>query len=129
MLTEEMLREVAGEDLFSQGRSIFHRALVREARRNEDGILYLVSGEDRHHVSVTLNSIRCDCGAFPCVHGVAAGLTALESGVIQEMEKHRAQQAVPALFEAVSTALPETDDVFGETDLPVDLEGLTGGEK
>ena len=26
-------------------------------------------------------------------------------------------------------ALPETDDVFGETDLPVDLEGLTGGEK
>ena len=129
MLTEEMLREVAGEDLFSQGRSIFHRALVREARRNEDGILYLVSGEDRHHVSVTLNSIRCDCGAFPCVHGVAAGLTALESGVIQEMEKHRAQQAVPALFEAVSTALPETDGIRLAPALFLTREGLRVGLK
>ena len=115
MLTEEMLREQAGEDVFSQGSAIFHRALVREAKRiqdeQKDEVIYIVSDGERHLVSVSAGQIRCDCGGYPCAHGVAAALTALESGVAQDMEKHRAQLAAPAIFEAVAAMLPETDGI------------------
>ena len=35
MLTEEFLLEQAGKEEFSQGQTLFHRALVREARRGK----------------------------------------------------------------------------------------------
>ena len=129
MLTEEMLRETAGEEIYAQGRSIFHRALVRESRRGKDDILYLVSGEEKHHVILSAGSIRCDCGRHPCPHGVAAALTALESGAMQELEKRRAQQAVPALFDAVSSMLPETDGIRLAPALFLTREGLRIGLK
>ena len=111
MLTEETLRDIAGEEIYTQGRAIFHRALVREVRRAKDEIIYLVSGEEKHSVTLSFGTIRCDCGQNPCAHGVAAALTALETGAIQEMERRRAQLAVPALFEAVYSMLPETDGI------------------
>ena len=129
MLTEETLRELAGEELFSQGRALFHRALVREARRVKDEIIYMVSGKEKHLVAINSTSIRCDCGENPCAHGVAAALTALESGAMQEMEKKRAQQAVPALFEAVSGMLPETDGVRLSINLFLTREGIRIGLK
>ena len=93
MLTEEMLREQAGEEIFARGSAIFHRALVREARRvrdeQRDEAYYIVSGDERHIVVVSAGQIRCDCDCYPCAHSVAAALTALESGVIQDMEKDR----------------------------------------
>ena len=46
MLTEETLRDIAGEETYTQGRAIFHRALVREVRRAKDEIIYLISGEE-----------------------------------------------------------------------------------
>ena len=133
MLTEELLRERVGEDVFAQGSAIFHHALVREARRvrdeQKDEALYLVSGDERHLVSVSAGQIRCDCGAFPCAHGVAAALMALESGVAQEMEKRRAQLAAPALFEAVYTMLPETDGIKLSPALFLTREGIRIGLK
>ncbi|MBR5111511.1 MAG: DEAD/DEAH box helicase [Clostridia bacterium] len=133
MLTEELLRERVGEELYAQGSAIFHRALVREARRirdeQKDEALYIVSGDDRHLVSVSAGQIRCDCGAYPCAHSVAAALTALESGVAQEMEKHRAQLAAPALFEAVYTMLPETDGIKLIPALFLTREGIRIGLK
>ena len=133
MLTEELLRERVGEELFAQGSAIFHHALVREARRirdeQKDEALYIVSGDERHLVSVTAGQIRCDCGAYPCAHGVAAALMAVESGVAQEMEKRRAQLAAPALFEAVYTMLPETDGIKLSPALFLTREGLRIGLK
>ena len=133
MLTEEMLREQAGEEIFAQGSAIFHRALVREARRirdeQKDEVIYIVSDGERHLVSVSAGQIRCDCGGYPCAHGVAAALTALESGVVQDMEKHRAQLAAPALFEAVSAMLPETDGIRLTPALFLTREGLRIGLK
>ena len=87
MLTEEMLRETAGEAIFAQGRILFHRALVREARRIKDEVYYLVSGDEKHAVTVTAGGYACDCKKNPCPHGVAAVLTALETGAMQELEK------------------------------------------
>ena len=108
MLTADMLREKAGEEEFALGKALFHRALVREARRTKEEAAYIVSEEDTTHVvRVSASGVRCDCGGRMCRHGVAAELAAIESGVMQEMEKRRAQMAVPALFEAVSSALPE----------------------
>ena len=133
MLTEEMLREQVGEEVFAQGSAMFHRALVREARHvrddHKDEVIYIVSGEERHLVSVSAGQIRCDCGGYPCAHGVAAALTALESGVVQEMEKHRAQLAAPALFEAVAAMLPETDGIRLAPSLFLTREGLRIGLK
>ena len=111
MLTEETLRDIAGEEIYTQGRAIFHRALVREVRRAKDEIVYLVSGEEKHLVTLSFGVLRCDCGQHPCAHGVAAALTALETGAMQEMERRRAQLAVPALFDAVYSMLPETDGI------------------
>lgn len=133
MLTEELLRERAGEDLFAEGSAIFHHALVREARRirdeQKDETLYLVLGEEKHTVSVSAAQIRCDCGHSPCAHGVAAALLAMESGVIQDMEKHRAQLAAPALFDAVASMLPETDGIKLSPTLFLTREGLRIGLK
>ena len=129
MLTEEALREQAGDAVYDQGRVLFRRALVKEARRGKDEILYLVSGEERHTVAVSAGGIRCDCGGYPCAHGVAAALTALESGVLQEMEKRRAQLAVPALFEAVAGMLPESDGIRLSPTLFLTREGLRIGLK
>ena len=129
MLTEEMLREMAGEETFGQGRAIFHRALVREARRGKDEIIYLVSGEKKHAVTLSAGGFRCDCGKTLCPHGVAAALTALETGAMQELEKRRAQQAVPALFDAVASMLPETDGIRLMPALFLTREGLRIGIK
>ena len=127
MLTEETLRDIAGEEIYTQGRAIFHRALVREARRAKDEIVYLVSGEEKHYVTLTYGAVRCDCGQNPCAHGVAAALTALETGAVQEMERKRAQLAVPALFEAVYSMLPETDGIRLSPALFLTREGLRVG--
>ena len=133
MLTEELLRERAGEDLFAEGSAIFHHALVREARRirdeQKDETLYIMLGEEKHTVSVSAAQIRCDCGHSPCAHGVAAALLAMESGVIQDMEKHRAQLAAPALFDAVASMLPETDGIKLSPTLFLTREGLRIGLK
>ena len=129
MLTEEMLRETAGEAIFAQGRILFHRALVREARRIKDEVYYLVSGDEKHAVTVTAGGYACDCKKNPCPHGVAAVLTALETGAMQELEKRRAQQAVPALFEAVASMLPETDGIRLAPVLFLTKEGLHIGLK
>ncbi|MBR3108106.1 MAG: DEAD/DEAH box helicase [Clostridia bacterium] len=133
MLTEEMLREQAGEEIFARGSAIFHRALVREARRvrdeQRDEAYYIVSGDERHIVVVSAGQIRCDCDCYPCAHSVAAALTALESGVIQDMEKHRAQLAAPALFQAVAGMLPETDGIRLSPALFLTREGIRIGLK
>ena len=129
MLTEETLRETAGEEAFAQGRTLFLRALVREARRAKDEIIYQVSGEEKHTVSLSAAAIRCDCGKHPCAHAVAAALTALESGSMQELERRRAQQAVPALFDAVYSMLPETDGIRLSPALFLTREGLRIGLK
>ena len=129
MLTEEMLRERAGEELFAQGRALFHRALVKEIRRGKDEAAYVVSGEEKHLVQVSAGAVRCDCGAAVCAHGIAAALTALETGAMQEMEKRLAQQAVPALFEAVAGMLPETDGIQLFPALFLTREGLRIGLK
>ncbi len=127
MLTEETLRDIAGEETYTQGCAIFHRALVRETRRVKDEIIYLVSGEEKHYVTLSFGAIRCDCGRNLCAHSVAAALTALESGAFQEMERRRAQLAVPSLFEAVYSMLPETDGILLSPALFLTREGLRIG--
>ena len=129
MLTEEILREQAGETEFLKGQALFHRALVREARRAKEEIIYMVSGEEKHLVRLSAAGTACDCGVHCCAHCVAAALTAMESGVLQEMEKRRAQQAVPALFEAVSGMLPESDGILLSPILFLTKEGLRIGLK
>ena len=127
MLTEETLRERAGEEAFAQGRVLFHRALVKEVRRAKEEAAYLVSGDEKHSVQLSATAIRCDCGASMCAHGVAAALTALETGVMQEMEKRLAQQAVPALFDAVAGMLPEADGIRLAPSLFLTRDGLRIG--
>ena len=130
MLTADMLREKAGEEEFALGKALFHRALVREARRTKEEAAYIVSEEDTTHVvRISASGVRCDCGGRMCRHGVAAALAAIESGVMQEMEKRRAQMAVPALFEAVSSALPEADGIQLCPALFLTREGLRIGLK
>ena len=128
-MTEELLREKAGEAIFAQGQDIFRRTLVRELKRTKDEIDYMVSGEERYMVQLSAQSVRCECGRHPCPHEVAAVLAALESGAMQELEKRRAQQAVPALFEAVSGMLPESDRIMLAPSLFLGREGLRIGLK
>lgn len=129
-MTEDMLREQAGEENFVQGHMLARRALVRPLKRAKDEAVYLVSDDGRHQVHVTAGALRCDCAAPRlCPHAVAAALTALESGVMQEMEKYRAQQAVPALFEAVSSMLPESDGIRLLPALFLTREGIRIGLK
>ncbi|MBQ9265151.1 MAG: DEAD/DEAH box helicase [Clostridia bacterium] len=130
MLTEEGLREKAGEDIYAQGRMLYRRALVREIRRSREDILYWVSGEEKHQVHVSPSAIRCDCGARGlCAHGTAAAIAAIDTGLMQEMEKYRSQQAVPALFDAVSAMLPEADGIRLLPALFLTREGLRIGLK
>ncbi len=129
MLTEDFLRDQAGEEAYQQGRALFYRAPVREARRGKDEIVFLVGGEEKHLVSVSARSIQCDCGQPRCPHAVAAALAALDSGVLREMENRLARQAAPALMEAVSGMLPETDGVRLAPTLFLTREGLRIGLK
>ena len=112
MLTEESLREKAGEEVYLQGSAMFRRTLVREIRRSREEALYWVWDEVKRQVTLTAAQIRCDCGQKGlCAHCVAAAIAAIESGLLQEMEKYRAQQAVPALYGAISAILPEIDGI------------------
>ena len=129
MINEDILREKAGEEAYAQGRTLFRRALVREIRHSREELLCLVFGEEKHQVRVTASSVQCDCGKHFCAHAVAAALMAAESGLMQEMEKYRAQQAVPALFEAVSSMLPESDGIRMMPALFLTREGLRIGLK
>ena len=129
MLTEEFLLEQAGKEEFSQGQTLFHRALVREARRGKEEIIYQVSGNEKHLVRVTAGSLQCDCGHPYCRHAVAAALTALESGLLQDMAKRRALEAAPALFDAVAAMLPESDGILLSPVLFFTHDGLRIGLK
>ena len=130
MLTEELLREKAGDEAFSQGVAMFRRAQVREIRRSREEVLYWVMDQGKRQVALTAGQIRCDCGQRGlCAHGVAAAVAAMESGLIQEMEKYRAQQAVPALFGAVAAILPETDGIRLLPILFLTKDGLRVGLK
>ena len=129
MRIEELLREKAGDEEFEQGKTLFHRALVRETRRSREECAYIVSGADTHLVRVTAGGAHCDCGGRLCRHGVAAVLAARDSGALAEMERFRAQQAVPALFEAVSGMLPESDGILLAPVLFLTREGLRIGLK
>ena len=129
MLTEEGLREKAGDEIFAHGRALFFRAPVREMRRAKNEILYLVAGDEKHLVAFSPRSVRCDCGESICAHGVAAALAALSSGDAREMEKRMAQEAAPALLEAVSGMLPESDGVRLAPALFLTKEGLRIGLK
>ena len=129
MLTEDMLRERAGDGEFAQGQALFRRALVREIRKSRDEAVYTVSDGARHTVRLTAAAMQCDCGEKNCRHCVAAALTAMESGVTAEMEKRRAQLAAPALFEAVSAIMPEAGGVTLCPALFLTREGLRIGLK
>ena len=129
MRIEELLREKAGDEEFEQGKALFHRALVRETRRSREECAYIVSGAETHLVRVTAGGAHCDCGGRLCRHGVAAVLAARDSGALAEMERFRAQQAVPALFEAVSGMLPESDGILLAPVLFLTREGLRIGLK
>ena len=86
MLTEEILREQAGETEFLKGQALFHRTLVREARRAKEEIIYMVSGEEKHQVRLSAAGATCDCGEHRCAHAVAATLTAqLEMGAMMQI--------------------------------------------
>lgn len=129
-MTEETLREKAGEETFLLGRAMLRRAQVREIRQNRAEALYWVWDNGRHQVQVTPGDVRCGCGGkMPCAHAVAAALAAMESGQMQEMEKYRAQQAVPALFEAVAGMLPQADGIRLLPALFLTREGLRAGLK
>ena len=127
MLTEERLREMAGEEIFARGRALFYRAPVRESRRGKDEVVYLVSGEEKHLCSVTARGVKCDCGQHPCPHGIAAALAALDSGAMREMEGRLYQQAAPALLDAVIGMLPESDGVRLAPTLFLTREGMRIG--
>ena len=111
MFNVELLRSRAGEAEFTAGQALMRRMLAREVRRSREECMYLVVGEGRHQVKVTSDGAQCDCGQRHCRHGVAAVLTAVESGAMQEMESYRAYLSAPALMDAVAGMLPESDGV------------------
>ena len=111
MFNVELLRSRAGEAEFTAGQALMRRMLAREVRRSREECTYLVVGEGRHQVKVTSDGAQCDCGQRHCRHGVAAVLTAVESGAMQEMESYRAYLSAPALMDAVAGMLPESDGV------------------
>ena len=129
MITEESLQRKAGDEAFQEGQQLYRRALVREARRSREECVYTVSGPEQHTVRMTAGSVKCDCGARFCCHSVAALLSAMESGVIREMENYRAQLAAPALFEAVSGMLPQSDGITLLPALFLTKDGLRIGLK
>lgn len=129
MITEESLQRKAGDEAFQEGQRLYRRALVREARRTREECVYTVSGPEQHTVRMTAGSVKCDCGERFCCHSVAALLSAMESGVIREMENYRAQLAAPALFEAVSGMLPQSDGVTLLPALFLTKDGLRIGLK
>ena len=112
MLTEETLREKAGEERFAQGQQLLRRAQVREIQASREECVYLAADQPPRQVRVTAASVQCACGEKGlCAHAVAAALAALSSGRMREMEAFRAQQAGPALLEAVGAALPEMGNI------------------
>lgn len=111
MYNVELLRSLAGEKEFFAGQTLMRRMLAREVRRHREECTYLVVGDSRHQVKVTSDGAQCDCGQKHCRHGVAAILTAMESGAMQEMESYRAYLSAPALMDAVAGMLPESDGV------------------
>lgn len=129
MLSEEYLLERADEKEFALGQKIFSHALVREGRREKHEITYFVFVDVLHYVHVRVSSVECDCGSAFCRHAVAATLAALDSGALQEMARRRAQQAVPDLFDAIASMLPESDYIHLAPTLFYMPEGLRIGIK
>ncbi|MCI5772331.1 MAG: SNF2 family helicase [Clostridiales bacterium] len=111
MLNAETLRDMAGEKNYLAGQTLMRRMLAREMRRGREECVYAVVDNGRHQVRVTADEAVCDCGEPLCRHAVAALLTAMESGAMQEMENDRALRSAPALMEAVAGMLPQVDEV------------------
>lgn len=112
MLTAQSLENLAGREQFLLGQGLYRHALVRETRRTRQDASYTVlDGAQRVRVLVNAENMICDCGREYCRHIVAAALFAMESGVMRDIEKHRAVTLAPELLDAMSGMLPESDDV------------------
>ena len=129
MLTDDLLRERAGEEEYAAGRQLFSRAMVREKNQTKEETVYVVSDGETQTVRVSAVACQCTCGKKNCRHCVAAVLTALGSGAMQEMERERMQAAVPALFDAVYGMLPESDGILLMPVLFLTHEGIRIGLK
>ncbi len=130
MLNEEILLRLAGADALQQGRILFNRMLVREAKKGKEESAYIVSDEGKLlNVRVSASSARCECGKPFCAHCVAAALLSVESGAMTEMDRIRREQAIPALFDAVAQMLPESGNIRMLPVLFLSREGLRIGLK
>ena len=130
MFNEEMLLRLAGADALQQGRCLFSRALVREARKGKEESAYIVSdGGKLLNVRLSASNARCECGVPFCAHCVAAALLAQESGAMTEMDRVRRERAIPALFDAVAQMLPESSTIRMMPVVFLSREGLRVGLK
>ncbi len=130
MLNEEMLLRLAGSEALQQGRYLFSRMLVREAKKGKEECAYIVSDEGKLlNVRISASTGRCECGKSFCAHCVAAALLAQESGAMTEMDRVRREQAIPALFDAVAQMLPESGNIRMLPVLFLSREGLRIGLK
>ncbi len=109
MLTNEVLREEAGEKEYAAGALLYRRAMIRESARGEEETRYTAADGTRYQVTVTPQGARCQCGVAWCRHCVAAVLAANHSGASLEMERHLMRASAPALLDAVSGFLPVSD--------------------
>ncbi len=109
MLTNETLREEAGEKEFSAGALLYRRAMIRETMRSGEETRYTALDGNRYQVSVTPQGAQCLCGVPWCRHCVAAVLAANNSGASVEMERHLMRASAPALLDAVTGLLPISD--------------------
>ena len=109
MLTNNALREEAGEKEFAAGALLLRRTMIRETARSGEETRYTALDGGRYTVSVTPGGAKCECGVKWCRHCVAAVLAANASGAALEMERRLMRASAPALLDAVAGLLPVSD--------------------
>lgn len=106
------LRNMAGEEEYVAGETLFERGGVRLTEQSAALLKYVVAGTPRREVTFTPDEpARCSCDCFmekgACQHVVAATLMAQSTGALEDMFRRKAAAAAPKLMNAMESALPE----------------------
>ena len=106
------LRNMAGEDEYVSGETLFERGGVRLTEQSAAVLRYVVAGNPRREVVFTADEpARCSCEVYAekgaCQHVVAATLMAQSTGALEDMFRRKATAAAPRLMNAMESALPE----------------------
>ena len=128
MISRTTLQKNTNSQDWQAGEALAGQGLLRELRRGEGMIEYMVAQEPYALVRLrAMDDSVCDCGRPHCEHLAGAYLAAEESGALRELLSFRDQALSDAFLDAVESILPQTPTLTLEPSLFIEADGISMG--